>query len=232
MKLATILCSIAAASAFSMESSVTLGGLLTSGNSKISQVDAGFEITGTPATVFETGLVLLASYGKQEETIYRESYFSEGSLKYSITEHNYAAARAYWTRDEISGITHEYGASAGLGRELISGGPFTSTLEAGAGYLSRENTEEVVLETSTWYTGTDLEWQISDSWTITESATFTGDLQDSENYFMGSVLEARSAITGSLSFVMGYDVTYYNIPPVEGNEKTDTALRLQLRFDL
>ncbi|MCK5785708.1 MAG: DUF481 domain-containing protein [Candidatus Sabulitectum sp.] len=232
MKLVIILCSIAVVSAFSMETSVTLGGLLTSGNSRISQTDAGFEISGTPATAFETGLVLIASYGKQEETTYRESYFSEGSLKYSITEHNYTAARAYWTMDKISGINHEYGASAGLGRELISGGSFTATLEAGAGYLSRENTEDVILETSTWYTGTDLEWQISDSWTAVESAIFTGDLQDSENYYIGSVLEARSAITGSLSFVMGYDVTYYSIPPVEGNENTDTALRLQLRFDL
>ena len=231
MKLTIALCFVTALSAIAFEASVNAGGLFTSGNSDVKQIDAGLELYGQPVLMLETGLVLIGSYGKQGDETYREKYFAEGSIKYSFTESNFAAARAYWSQDEISGIGSESGLSAGLGRELISGGPFTATLEAGAGILKRESTENVILETSTWYSGIDLEWQISDSWAIVESAIFTGDLQDSENYYIGSVLEARSAITGSLSFITGYDVMHYNQPPTPGNEKTDTALRIQLRFD-
>ncbi len=231
MKLIIALCFVSALSVFAFEASVNAGGLVTSGNSDVKQIDVGLELSGHPVQMLETGLVLTGSYGRQGDSTYREKYFVDGSIKYSFTENNYAAARAYWTQDEVSGISSESGLSAGLGREMISGGPFSATLEAGAGFLKRESTENVILETSTWYSGTDLEWQISDSWTIVESATFTSDLQDSENYYIGSVLEARSAITGSLSFIMGYDVIHYSQPPTPGNEKTDTALRVQLRFD-
>lgn len=231
MKLVIVLCGLVALSASGIESSLNLGGLVTTGNSDLRQFDAGFEMTGMPTVSLKTGLLLIASFGEQNGDTFREKFLTEGTLKYSLPEHNFAAARSYWTKDEISGISSEYGASAGLGRELISGGPFTATLEAGAGYLSRENIVEEILETSTWYSEADLEWLLSDSWTIAEVARITGDFQDSENFYIGNTIEARSAITGSLSFIMGHDVNFYNIPPIEGNEKTDTALKLQLRYD-
>lgn len=215
-----------------METSISLGGLLTSGNSEVKQLDAGLGITGNPSASLETGFTALASYGSQADQVFLEKYLTEGSLKYSFTENNYAAARAYWTGDEFSGINYEYGATAGLGRQLINGEVFTASLEAGGGYLSRENTEEVILETVTWYSGGSAEWLATEAWTITETARITGDLEDSDNYYIGSLFEASSAITGNLSFITGLEVTHYNLPPVEGNEKTDTALRIQLRLDI
>ena len=219
-----------AAVAVAFDSTVSLGGLLTSGNSELQQLDAGLEITGMPSEKIETGLVFLTSYGSQSDVSYLEKYFTEASMKYSISSKNYAASRAYWFQDEFSGVNYEYGASAGLGRELITVDDFTASLEVGAGYLSRENTEDMSLETATWYSGLVAEWIATDTWTVSETARITGDFNDSENYYIGSLLEANSAITGSLSFSTGFEVTHYNLPPVAGNEKTDTALRVQLRY--
>lgn len=232
MKRALIPLALFAFTGFALTGTISLGGLLTSGNSDVRQLDSGLGITGNPSPSLETGFTLAASYGSQDEETYLEKYLSEGTLKYSFTENNYAASRAYWTRDEFSGVSHEYGATAGYGRRLASGGEFSASLEAGGGYYSRENTLEETLETATWYGGTMLEWRLSDSWTVTEDARLTGDLQDSGNYSLKSVLEAASDITGSLSFVMGFDIAYHNQPPVQGSEKTDTALRVQLRYGI
>ena len=210
---------------------ISVGSLYTSGNTDSKQIDAGLELSREIAgPVFVAGLEAAASYGSQEDEIYREKYLTAGTLRYDITDNNFTSARGYWTRDELSGISSEYGGSAGLGRLFINRDALQIAMDAGAGFLSRENTADSTLETSIWYTGLNLNWNISSSWRLKESVRFDGDLQDSENYFVESALEASSAITGSLSFVMGYDITHYNLPPVEGNEKTDTALRLQLRL--
>ena len=215
------------------EGSLSAGGLFTSGNTEVSQVDAGLELTRLLAGPdFTVKLKSSATYGRQEEETYQESYLSTLTLTYRFTENNYATASGYWTRDDFAGVSHEYGATAGLGRRLIHTGDFSASLEAGAGFLSRENTQGEELETSTGYTGLDLELLLGDSWTLTEDYTFTLDLQDSDNYSMESVFEAASSITGSLSLVLGYDLVYHNVPPVEGNEKTDTAMRVQLRLSI
>ena len=218
--------------ALGMSTTLGLGGLFTSGNSSVKQLDAGLEVTGMHQGKLETGFLLRASYGSQDDAAYLEKYLSEGTLRYSFTDNNYAVSRAYWTRDEFSGVSHEYGATLGYGRRLLSGGALTASLEAGAGYLFRENTMEETLETATWYSGTVWKWQATDSWSLTETARITGDLNDSDNYSITSSTEASSAITGSLSFVTGFDVAYHNVPPVEGNEKTDTSLKLQFRLSI
>ncbi len=230
MKRTLLPLALLAFSGFALTGTVSLGGLLTSGNTDVRQLDSGLGITGNPSSRLETGLNLSASYGSQEEETYLEKYLAEGTLKYAFTDSDYAASRAYWTRDLFSGISHEYGATAGYGRVLVSGEAFSASLEAGGGYYSRENTLEESLEAAAWYGGTLLEWQIADSWKLTENARFSGDVQDSENYGIESVFEASSDITGNLSLVMGYDITYHNLPPVEGSEKTDTAVRVQLRI--
>lgn len=212
---------------------ISFGSLFTSGNTDVKQFDSGLELfrelTGPS---FVAGLEATASYGSQDETTYREKYLTAGTLRYDITENNFTSARSYWTRDELAGINREYGASAGFGRLFVNRDVFQLAMDAGAGFVSRENTADSLLETSIWYTGLNMNWNLSDSWMIMETARFNGDFQDSENYYLEGTVEANSSITGSLSFVMGYDLTYYNLPPVDGNEKTDTALRLQLRFTI
>jgi len=210
---------------------ISVGSLFTSGNTDSKQIDAGLELSREIAgPVFVAGLEATASYGSQDDETYREKYLTAGTLHYDITDNNFTTARGYWTRDELAGISREYGGSAGLGRSFINRDAIRIAMDAGAGFLSRENTADSTLETSIWYSGLNLNWDISDSWILTESVRYDSDLQDSENYFIESSLEANSSITGSLSFVLGYDIIHYNLPPVEGNEKTDTALRLQLRL--
>jgi len=212
------------------EGQASLGGLVTSGNSEVTQLDSGLELARPLLPYLTADMKASASYGSQEGDTYREKYSAETGLRWDISASSYSRLRGYWTRDELSGISHEYGASVGLGRSILSSSAFQASMEAGAGLLHRESTEDSILETSTGYLSLDLEWGATEVWTITEEATLINDFQDSENYTMESVLEASSSITGNLSFLVGYDITYHNLPPVEGNDKTDTALRLQLRL--
>ena len=212
---------------------ISLGSLFTSGNTDIKQIDSGLELFRELAgPSFVAGLEATASYGSQDETTYREKYLTAGSLRYDISENYFVFSRTYWTKDELAGIEKEYGSSAGFGRMLVQNDTFEIALDTGAGYFSRENTADSLLETSFFHTGLNMGINLSDFWMITESARFYGDFQDSDNYLFENTFEANSSITGSLSFVMGYDLSYYNLPPIEGNEKADTALRLQLRYTL
>jgi putative salt-induced outer membrane protein YdiY len=193
-------------------------------------MDAGLELSRRLLPPLTADLRSSASYGSQEDETYREKYLAETGLRWDFSGSSYSRLRAYWTRDELSGISHEYGASAGLGRSLLSTEAFLASMEAGAGLLHRESTADSLLDTYTGYLSVDLEWTPTDIWTLTEEARLTNDFRDSENYTIESVLEAGSSITGNLSLLVGYDITYHHLPPVEGNEKTDTALRLQLRL--
>ena len=204
--------------------------MVTSGNSDVIQLDSGLEITEKPSEAMELGFTFLASYGSQDDAVYLEKYLTEVRAEYSISERNFASARTYWTRDEFAGISHEYGGIAGLGRRLLSSGSFMTALEAGGGYLSRENTAQEELNTATWYAGMEMEWSPSSEWKLNETATVKGDFNDSDNYYIGSLLEATSTITGNLSLSTSFQVEHYNVPPVQGNEKTDTALKVQLRL--
>ena len=214
------------------EGQASIGGLVTSGNSEVTQLDSGLELARQLLPFLTADMRASASYGSQEGDTYREKYMTETGLRWDISGSSYARLRGYWTRDDFSGISHEYGASAGLGRSLLSSAAFQATMEAGAGLLHRKSTADSILETSTGYLSLNLEWGATEIWTFTEEAKLTNDFQDSENYTMESVLEASSSITGNLSFLVGYDITYHNLPPVEGNERTDTALRLQLRLGI
>ncbi len=239
MKLLIILTAIVAAASAQegetscWEGSLSAGGLFTSGNTDVSQLDTGLELTRFLAGPrFRADLETSISFGSQDGVAYREKYLGVLGFTYQLTENNYATTSGYWTKDEFTGINREYGASAGLGRRLVHTEDFTASMETGAGFLSRENTQAERLETSTGYTGLEMALLVSDNWKLTEAFRLTVDFQDSDNYSMESVLEASSSIMGELSLVTGYDVSFYNLPPVEGNEKTDTALRLQLRLDI
>lgn len=104
--------------------------------------------------------------------------------------------------------------------------------EAGAGYYRRKNIADDVLETSLGYSALMADLTFSRSWSISETVYILADLNELDNYYLVSDLEATSSITDNLSFVMGYNLTHFTVPPVPGLEETDTALRLQLRFDL
>lgn len=229
---ALMLAALAATAAGSdWEGNASIGGLLTSGNSEVTQLDAGLELSRTLYGPALTGdLKATASYGSQDEETYREKYLTETGLRWDFTEHDYSRLMGYWTRDELSGISHEYGGAAGLGRRLLAGGSLSASMEAGAGLLHRESTVDSILETTTGYVSLEADWAATEAWSLSESVRLKNDFQNSENYSLESVFEASSSITGNLSFLVGYDITYHNLPPVQGNEKTDTALRLQLRM--
>ncbi len=236
MRKATALAAAAAVIALAgdgpWDGEASVGGLVTSGNSEVIQVDGGLELSRLLMPALTAALKTSASYGSQEGDTYREKYLTETGLRLDFTESSYSRLRGYWTRDEFSGISHQYGASAGLGRSLLGGGALSASMEAGAGLLHRESTADSMLNTYTGYVSLNVQWSATDAWTLSEEAKLTNDFQDSENYTIESVLEASSSITGSLSFLVGYDVTYHNLPPVEGNENTDSALRLQLRLGI
>lgn len=209
----------------------SLGGLFTGGNSESAQFDSGLSVSRWLAGPELTGIIQgEASYGRQNEQTYREKYGTSGTVRWDFSPVDFTNLKGYWARDEFAGVDRELGVSLGYGRRLGTGEQFSASVETGAGLLSRRDVEDSILETSTWYTGLDLAWQASAVFGVTENSVFQGDFNEADNYTFQSTLEAVSTITGNLAFLLGYDLTYRNIPPMEGGESTDTALRAQLRL--
>lgn len=239
MKAITFLCALVAiASAQEQESSpwsveLSLGGLFTSGNTELAQVDAELEVSRTlTSPEFTVNLLAATSYGSQSGVNYIERYMTLLNLKYEISEKLYASADGRWYSNEFIGISNEYRTSMGMGYRILHGETFGISVDAGAGLYNRENTAGDRLETSIGYVGLRSQLALSDSWTISEVAFITADLQDLENFYLESYFEAESSILQNLSFVLGYNVVYFTVPPIEGLKETDTTLRLLLRFTL
>lgn len=209
----------------------SLGGLFTGGNTESAQFDSGLSLSRWLAGPDLIGTIQgEASYGRQNEQTYREKYGTSGTVRWDFSSADFTNLKGYWARDEFAGVNRELGVSVGYGRRLGTGGPFSASVEAGAGLLSRRDLAYDMLKTSTWYTGLDLAWQASGVFGVTENSVFQGDFNDGDNYTFQSTLEAVSTITGNLAFLLGYDLTFRNIPPLEDGERTDTALRAQLRL--
>lgn len=210
---------------------LSLGGLFTSGNSKLAQVDAELEVSRTlTGPEFTANLLASTSYGRQSGVDFLKRYQMLLNLQYDFTEKLYARADGRWYSNEFIGISNEYRASLGLGYRILDGESFGISADAGAGLYNRENTAGENLETSIGYAGLGVELVLSDSWTITEAAVINADLQDLDNYYLESYFEAVSSISRNLSFVFGYSIIHFTIPPLEGLKQTDETLRLQLRL--
>jgi len=212
---------------------ISLGGLFTTGNTELSQIDTELEVSRVLDGPELTATILAsASYGKQSEQIYREKYLTLLNIRYEFTERMYSSIDGRWFSNEFIGISDEYRASAGVGWRILRGGILELSSEAGAGYYHRKNIADDVLETSLGYSALMADLTLSHSWSISETAYILADLNEFDNYYLVSDLEAASSITDNLSFVMGYNLIHFTVPPVPGLKETDTALRLQLRFDL
>lgn len=76
----------------------------------------------------------------------------------------------------------------------------------------------------------DYAWQIMENLKFVQEASYRGDFEESERYFVYSKSGIESKINSMLSLGISYKVDYTNTPPA-GNERTDTTFMTSLIID-
>ena len=212
---------------------LSLGGILTSGNTELVQVDGELEVSRVlTGPEFTAGILASASYGRQGGMQFLERYLTLLNLRYEFSDKTYSTADGRWYRNEFIGIRDEFRISVGIGHTVLSSERLLVSTGAGIGMYNRRSTSGERLETPLGYAGVEAELSLSESFFITETAYINTDLKDLGNYYLESHSEVTSSISGNLSLVLGYDVISFTVPPVEGMKATDTTLRLLLRFTM
>lgn len=82
--------------------SISLGGLFTTGNIELSQIDTELEFSRMLAGPELTATILASvSYGKQSEQFYQEKYLTLLNIRYEFTERMYSSIDGRWFSNEF-----------------------------------------------------------------------------------------------------------------------------------
>jgi len=73
-------------------------------------------------------------------------------------------------------------------------------------------------------------WIIVEGFKFIEEASYRGDFENDQNYFVYSKTALESKINSMFSMGVSYKVDYTNLPP-KGNERTDTTTMVSLIID-
>ena len=129
-------------------------------------------------------------------------------------------------RDRFAGIDRRFTESAGLGYRLSDTDAFKFTIEGGPALRQTAFTDGRDLSKADFLGKTDVNWKVSDTVRLTESAGFVLSTENS-SYYSRSALTAT--IIDNLSFRTSFDVTHETAPPA-GRENTDTITRASLVY--
>ncbi|MBV7255568.1 DUF481 domain-containing protein [Pacificimonas sp. WHA3] len=129
-------------------------------------------------------------------------------------------------RDRFGGIDYRFTESLGMGYRLADSDSFQWTVEGGPAARQTKFSDGTTANRIDLLGKTDVDWKISDTLRLTESAGFLASGGNSSLY-------AKTALTakvmGDLSARLSYDILHETDPPA-GREKTDTITRASLVY--
>jgi putative salt-induced outer membrane protein len=209
---------------------VNLGFLNASGNTSVTTLTAGDEITIHHHT-WTYKQVLAYVYGKNDsvETANQLAIGLRAERAFGPRWGIYLGARYY--RDPFAGIDQRFGEQLGALYHAIIAPKDMLDLEAGLGYTQERSTAGVEND----FPDGRFAATYRHSWTkktyFQESAEILPDLSDSRNYRVNSLTELLAPLSSSISMRFAYAVAYNNQPAktFKASDRTLTA-GVQLAF--
>jgi putative salt-induced outer membrane protein len=201
-------------------------------------------------------LDLDALYGEDNDVETKNKVLGELNYDYQFAEHlafNYILG---YKMDKFSGFDYQLYTGPGLKYIALNSDAHKLNLQANVLYSEDKtmkkyydaNGDEIVYpypdgkgdavssdpSVTDDYTGYvlkgDYTWQIMENLKFLQEASYRGDFEESERYFVYSKSAIESKINSMLSFGLSYKVDYTNVPPA-GNERTDTTFMTSLIID-
>ncbi|MGB7405156.1 MAG: DUF481 domain-containing protein [Pacificimonas sp.] len=205
----------------------SLGGSFSTGNTEETGVSAGLALEKRGVD-WEHDLSFAADYLRTDGATRRERFYAGYTGRYDLSgDFFFAFGLLSFERDRFSGIDYRFTESLGAGYRLYDTDRFKWTIEGGPALRQTSFTDGTDENKVDLLGRTDIDWQISDSFTLTERAGFVLSRGNS-SYFAKTA--ATATVLGDLKARLSLDVLHETEPPA-GRVKTDTITRASLVYD-
>ena len=220
------------------EKSLAFGFSLTDGNSNTSLLNLSaklFRDYESNIWSFEAN----GSYGESEvendageviEETTQEDFKFDSSYKRSFENNMYVGFTNQFLYDDVAGIDYRVTLFPHLGYFLIKDEALEVSVEAGPGYVF-EKLDGVKNDYLAPRVGEEIKWQISENAKFFEKASYTFDVDDSDNYLVEAEVGIEAAISSVLSLVFSVKDLYDNVPTA-GRERNDVSIVTALQVAL
>lgn len=221
------------------QKSLAFGFNLTSGNSDTSLLTAmGKATKETSADSWDLGLAY--SNGKDDNkvvaddsdlgTTTRNDVRSNASYKYLLSERTFTGVDANFLYDEVAKVDYRVNFGPTLGYYLIKNADYSFFVDAGPGYLF-EKVDGVDNNYFAPKVGEGFTWVISCTSKLYETVNVLFDTEDSSNYIVNAEAGIESALSSTMSLLIGARQTFDN-QPAAGLEKGDLAVISAIKVNL
>ena len=226
----TSLLTLTAAQALAQDSdydaSISLGYVATSGNTDTQTFNTEFLLTWDTAN-WTHNLKFQGLGSSEDGETTAERYYLENKSDYNLDETQYLYGKGTYTDDRFSGFDYQASVSAGYGRHLYTTDRLTIQGYGGLGYrksvlnIGGDESEAIVA------LGESLEWQLSDTATLTQSFdTEIGEEITVTKFEVALESVIVDRIATRLSF---FARNISDVPP--GVKKTDTQTSVSLVYE-
>lgn len=158
-------------------------------------------------------------YGESDDEKDAENATAEAKLQHKLTERTYAALDGNVFHDRLADLSYRARGSLSLGRHFVWSDRTVLSAELGPGYVAeRKGGEEegFLAGRAAQY----LEFLVTDSLQIWQTAEFVQNLEDSAVYFVNAELGLETVLVSSLSLRFTVE-DRYDSRPAEGKEAND-----------
>jgi len=195
--------------------------LITSGNTETETIGLGGEILYRPG---------IWNY-KARGNLLRNTTL--GVLRAKTTTAELRASRDFTPRltgfsqfsyleNRFAGFKIRFGLEAGAAYQYLTSEKHALWAELGAGYLTERRTDHTTLSFPVAKPGLGYRWTITDYSDITNTLTYTQNLEEGLDWRLSNVAAVSSAISRIVSLKVSYTILHLN-RPVPGFKKTDTT---------
>lgn len=168
--------------------------------------------------------------GRRETETTAQDIKAEASYKRLFTDRIYAGTAVTYGYDKIADVDYRVILKPSLGYFIFRSDAFKLSAEAGPGYLFEE-VGEVENNYFAPFVGERIEWTISETAKLFQTAEYLYDSEDSDNYLVTAEAGVEAALNGWLSLVVAVTDVYDNVP-AEGKERNDLAVSTGLKVSL
>lgn len=203
-----------------------VGGTFSTGNTDETGLSASIGLTKR-GRIWEHDIQLTADYLETNGEARRERFYAGYTGRRDFGgDFFFAFGLLSFERDRFGGLDYRFTESIGLGYRIFETDDLKWTVEGGPAARQTKFTDGVTSNRIDLLGRTDIDWKITDTLRLTESAGFLASGGNSSLY---SKTALTAQVLSNLSARLSYDILHETDPP-EGREKTDTITRASLVY--
>lgn len=210
--------------------SIGAGLALTQGNTDTTNTNVSFDVKrdAQTKTVFKAqGLYIRATQDGNDNV---DRALVSGRVEYKLTPRAYTFGQLQYVRDRFKEIDYLLAPTVGLGYLIVDGGRLTVDVDSAVGIVTEKNTGLDVRTSGALTSGQRLAFKLSDTATLTQSATALWKLDDFGDGLYTFGVGVAASVTSHIQIKLEFQDVYKAQPSAPGVQRNDLAFLTTLLY--